>query len=62
MCTSPDAYVATRVYERLLERGVDARKAEGIARKVQRSYQARRLRGPAFGLPPDPPAPPLRGP
>jgi hypothetical protein len=43
MCLSPDAWVALKVYTRLVERGVDPKRAEGVARKVQARYaQSRR--------------------
>lgn len=42
MCISPDAYVAARVTERLLRRGVDPAKAEAVGRKVARRYGNRR--------------------
>jgi hypothetical protein len=32
------------VFRRLVERGVDPDRAEGVARKVQRNYQRRLLR------------------
>lgn len=42
MCLSPDAYVAARVYERLVARGVSPSRAAGVARKVQSRYSASR--------------------
>jgi len=43
MCLSPDDYVAVKVFERLLERGVPEARARGVARKVGRAYRERRL-------------------
>lgn len=42
MCISSDAYVASRVFQRLVARGVDAKRAEAVARKVARRYGDRR--------------------
>lgn len=41
MCISPDAYVWGRVYERLVDAGVERTKAEAVAYKVSRRYRAR---------------------
>jgi len=43
VCLSPAAYVAARVLQRLVARGVDADVADAIARKVQSRYAAKRL-------------------
>ena len=42
MTLAVDSYVALRVYTRLVERGVDPIRAEGVARKVQKRYGERR--------------------
>jgi hypothetical protein len=42
MCLSPAAYVSAIVYRRLVDRGVDPARAEAVARKVARSYEAQR--------------------
>ncbi len=42
MCISPDAYVAARVFDRLIRRGVDEKRAEAVAKKVARRYGDRR--------------------
>lgn len=42
MCLSSDAYIAARVTQRLLDRGVDQARAEAVGRKVARSYGDRR--------------------
>jgi hypothetical protein len=42
MCLSADAYVTAVVYERLVKRGVDPARAEGVARKVGRAYRLKR--------------------
>lgn len=42
MCISSDVYVATRVYDRLVARGVSPARAEAVAAKVARRYGDRR--------------------
>ena len=42
MCLSPDAYVGTVVYDRLVRRGVDPQRARAVARKVQTAYALKR--------------------
>lgn len=42
MCLSPDAYVYQVVYARLRTQGVSVKRAEAVARKVQRSYALKR--------------------
>jgi hypothetical protein len=43
------SYVELRVYTRLVERGVDPPRAEGVARKVARRYEQRRQERLALG-------------
>lgn len=43
MCLSPDSYVGAVVTQRLLDRGVPRKRAEGVGRKVARAYRQRRL-------------------
>jgi hypothetical protein len=43
MCLSSADYVEARVYSRLRDRNVKPEKARGIARKVRRNYERRRL-------------------
>lgn len=38
VCLSPDAYIAARVTQRLLDAGCEPRRAEAVGRKVARSY------------------------
>ncbi len=42
MCISSDAYIAARVLQRLLDRGVSRSRAEAVARKVARRYGDKR--------------------
>lgn len=42
MCISPDAYIAAKVTQRLLDRGVSRASAEAVGRKVARRYGDKR--------------------
>lgn len=43
MCIDLAAYVEARVFERLTSRGVPPRRAQWVAKKVRRRYEAKRL-------------------